>query len=312
MLWPWQKQQIDRSRCLGIELHNGQAFAVLRDNSGVIDSYRPAAEEQGLDGLAAWLQQQGLSSLAVTISLDHQDYELHLVEAPLVPEEELSDALRFRMKDLVSKPIETQVIQAFRLPADAYRGRMDMAFAAAVDKARIQQLVDWCLQQHLVLRDITIPELGILNLVAEMEPETSVGVLRLDKTEGVLYLFHNGGMYLTRAIAVGTNDLGLDQAVEGELSLETDSRMEKLALELQRSMDYFESQLGMGSVGQIWTLIPDAIELDDVLPELEQAVNTPIRTLSLESGFNRMAEGSALTASLATALGGSLSYELAG
>lgn len=312
MRWPWQKQTIDRTRCLGIELHNGQSYAVLRDSSGVIDRYQPAEDEQGMDGLSSWIDGLQLQQVATTISLDHREYELHLVEAPNVPDEELNDALRFRLKDLVSQPIDSKTIQAFRLPPDAYRGRMDMAFAAVIDRQIIQRLVDWTRERHLLLADITIPELSVLHLVSEMEPETSIGVLRIDKTEGVLYLFQNGGLYLTRALAVGTNDLGLDQSMEGELTLETDSRLEKLTLELQRSMDYYESQLGMGSVGQIWALMPDQAEIDNLLPELEQAVNTPVRTLSLESAFNRIQPPSPLTASLATALGGSLSYELAG
>lgn len=311
MRWPWQKQKVDRTRCLGIELHNGQSFAVLRDNSGVIARYVPEHGEQGLDGLTAWVSELELEQIATTISLDHREYELHLVEAPNVPDEELNDALRFRLKDLVSQPIESKTIQAFRLPGDAYRGRMDMAFAAVIDRQIIQKLVDWSREHHLLLADITIPELSVLHLVSEMEPETSVGVLRIDQTEGVLYLFQDGGLYLTRALAVGTNDLGLEQSNEGELTLETDSRLEKLTLELQRSMDYYESQLGMGSVGQIWALMPDQAEIDDLLPELEQAVNTPVRTLSLESAFNRLQPAEPLTASLATALGGSLSYELA-
>lgn len=312
MRWPWLKQKSDRSRCIGVELHNGQAFAVLRDATGVIQSFQPDAGEQGIEALNRWLDQHQLHNLAVTISLDQRDYELHLVEAPNVPDEELSDALRFRLKDMVTQPIESKAIQAFRLPQDAYRGRMDMAFAAVIDRSCIEQLVEWAQQQQLYLSEITIPELSILQLVAAMEPETSVGVLRLDNKEGVFYLFQQGGLYMTRAIGVGTDDLGLSDAHEGELTLETDSRLENLALEVQRSMDYFESQLGMGSVGQIWAMVPDDIEMDTVLPELEQAVNTPIRTLALDSVFNRMPAPSSLTASLATALGGSLSYELVG
>ena len=312
MRWPWLKQKSDQSRCIGVELHNGQAFAVLRDTTGVIQSFQPEAGEQGIEALNRWLDQHQLHNLAVTISLDQRDYELHLVEAPNVPDEELSDALCFRLKDMVTQPIESKALQAFRLPQDAYRGRMDMAFAAVIDRSCIEQLVEWAQQQQLYLSEITIPELSILQLVAAMEPETSVGVLRLDNKEGVFYLFQQGGLYMTRAIGVGTDDLGLSDAQAGELTLETDSRLENLALEVQRSMDYFESQLGMGSVGQIWAMVPDDIEMDTVLPELEQAVNTPIRTLALDSAFNRMPAPSSLTASLATALGGSLSYELVG
>ncbi|MFC3678686.1 hypothetical protein [Bacterioplanoides pacificum] len=317
MRWPWQKHTTTQQRCLGIELHNGQAFAVLRDVHGVTERFLPQAEHQGLEPLALWLkqlrrQQPGLQQLPVTISLDHNDYELHLLEAPRVPDDELSDALRFRVKDMVSQPIETLVVQAFRLPQDAYRGRLDMAFAAVIERVRIRQLVDWCEQQQLLLQHITIPELSILQLVAELEPETSVGVLRLDQSAGDFYLFLDGGLYMTRSIGVGSDDLGLQPPTDGEFELESHSRLETLALEIQRSMDYFESQLGMGSVGQIWVMVPDGAELDVLLPDLEQAVNTPIRTLALDSLFNRMAAPATLTASLATALGGSLCYELAG
>lgn len=316
---PWSKRQSDSGRCLGIELHNGQAFAVLRDTSGVTHCFRSEAGEAALTGLASWIEQHDFQHLPVFVSLDHQDYELHLLDAPAVPDNELSDALRFRVKDMVSQPIEQKVVQGFRLPADAYRGRMDMAFAAVIDRQRIQQLVGWAEELSLELKEVTIPELSILQLVAAMEPETSVGVLRLDHNEGDFYLFQNGGLYMTRHLGVGTDDLGLKTPADGELSsvdgglsLETDSRLENLALEVQRSMDYFESQLGMGSVGQIWAMVPDAVEIDSVLPELETAVNTPIRTFSLDSAFNRMSPPDSLTASLATALGGSLSYELAG
>lgn len=317
MRWPWQKHITTQQRCLGIELHNGQAFAVLRDVHGVTERFLPQAEQQGLEPLTQWLQQlrqqqPGLQQLPVTISLDHNDYELHLLEAPRVPDDELSDALRFRVKDMVSQPIETLVVQAFRLPQDAYRGRLDMAFAAVIERVRIRQLVDWCEQQQLLLQHITIPELSILQLVAELEPETSVGVLRLDQSAGDFYLFLDGGLYMTRSIGVGSDDLGLQPPTDGEFELESHSRLETLALEIQRSMDYFESQLGMGSVGQIWVMVPDGAELDALLPDLEQAVNTPIRTLALDSLFNRMTAPATLTASLATALGGSLCYELAG
>ncbi len=309
---PWFKHKSDNSRCLGIELHNGQAFAILRDPTGVIECCSTQAGSDALAEISQWIEQHQLQHLPLVVSLDHQDYELHLLDAPNVPDHELSDALRFRVKDMITQPIEQKVVQGFRLPADAYRGRMDMAFAAVIDRQRIQQLVDWAQELHLELQEITIPELSILQLVAALEPEASVGVLRLDNKEGVFYLYQDGGLYMTRHIDVGVDDLGLDDVSEGELALETDSRLENLALEIQRSMDYFESQLGMGSVGQIWAMVPDAVEIDAIIPELEAAVNTSIRTLSLDSTFNRMSPPDSLTASLATALGGSLSYELAG
>ena len=88
------------------------------------------------------------------------------------------------------------------------------------------------------------------------------------------------------------------------------SRMDVLALELQRSMDYFESQLGLGAVDQLWVMRPDFSDITETLLDLEEYLNTPVGVLSLESHFNRQEDNRPLTASLAMALGGALSYEL--
>ena len=89
-----------------------------------------------------------------------------------------------------------------------------------------------------------------------------------------------------------------------------ESAVQSLALEMQRSMDYFESQLGLGAVSQLWMLKSDLVDVTDALGELEERVNTPVRLMSLESSFNRQEDDRPLTASLTVALGGALSYEL--
>lgn len=308
MRWPWQKKSLQDSRCLGIELHQGRGFAVLREADVVRECYRPADTEQGLDGLAAWVGRQQLQGVPVVLSLDALDYELHLVEAPAVNDDELGDALRFRMRDLLPQGSEQKIIQGFRMPADAYRRRLEMAFAVVVDHRRIKELVRWCKHQQLQLHSIIIPELSLLHLVAEMEPETAVGVLRLDADDGMIYLYRDGGLYLSRRLNTGTRALGLASAGEGELSLETDSRVDALALDIQRSLDYFDSQLGMGIVGQLWVLVPDNADVSELLPELERSVNIPVRSLLLESAFSNSGQET-LTASLAIALGNALSFE---
>lgn len=308
MRWPWQKQSLQDSRCLGIELHQGKGFAVLREAGIVRNCYRPQSGEDGLDGLAAWIRQHALTDVTTVLSLDTLDYELHLLEAPAVSDEELGDALRFRMRDLLPQGAEQKVIQGFRLPADAYRRRLDMAFAAVIDHRRIKELVRWCKQQQLALHSITIPELSLLHLVAQVEPETAVGVLRLDADDGMIYLYRDGGLYLSRRLNIGTHALGVASVSEGELSLETDSRIDALALDIQRSLDYFDSQLGMGIVGQLWVLVPDDTDVSELLPALERSVNIPVRSLLLES-FCGSRSQETLTASLAVALGNALSFE---
>lgn len=307
-LWPWPGKRSATTGCLGIELHQGQAHCVRFDGEAVTHCYRPEAGEVGLDGLAAWLRQHSWQGCDTYVSLDHQDYELHLLESAQVPDEELSDAMRFRIKDMLATPIEDMVIQATRLPADAYRGRLDMAFVSAVRRDYVRNLVDWCQRHELELQAISIPEFTLLQLVAGQLPEQSVALLRLDAHDGALYVYYDGALYLVRPLAIGYADLQQVTA-PGEFALETDSQLDRLSLELQRSMDFYESQIGMGSIGQVWVLKPDQGVLEETLPLLEAALNIPVRQLSLDSQYNQLADNSALSASLLTALGGCLQYD---
>ncbi|WP_430461572.1 hypothetical protein ACQUQU_01995 [Thalassolituus sp. LLYu03] len=300
-----QQQAADHRGCLGIELHRGRAFAVLSGDDGIRQTYTPGADEQGLGGLEQWLREQQLAGVPVVISLDTLDYQLHLVEAPPVPDDELADAIRFRLRDLIPASRDDLLVQAMRLPADAYRGRMDMAYAAVVERPVIGELVRWCRHQHLQLDSITIPELSLLQLVAEYEPESAIGVLRLDDHEGVIYLYRDGALYLTRKLNIGVKALLSVPDAQG-FSLDTGSQTDALALEIQRSLDYFDSQLGMGMVSEIWMLTPDGDDLSEQLPVLEASINTPVRPLSPEQ-FNRAGD-EPLTASLTMALGNALVY----
>jgi thiamine monophosphate synthase len=46
-----------------------------------------------------------------------------------------------------------------------------MVFVAIAQRASLRHLVDWCFKQSQRLRQITIPELALLQVVAELAPE---------------------------------------------------------------------------------------------------------------------------------------------
>lgn len=275
MRWPWQRKTTSAELVLGIELHQQQTFAVVRNAHGVIACYRPAVDEQGTVGLEAWLREHQWQHLDTTLSLDPQDYETHLIEAPNVADDELNDAVRFRMKDVLSQPIEQCVLQSFRLADDAYRGRSSMAMVVATRRDWVQQWVHWCEQQSLNLQAITIAELSLLHIVGQLEPETSVGVLRLNGTDSVLYVYQNGSLYLTRKLEVGADAL-TPMANDGAFELVNDPQFDRLTLELQRSLDYFESQLGVGAIVlRAPTAVPGLPDVGQV--EVEYAVPVWLR-----------------------------------
>ncbi|MEQ3693470.1 MAG: hypothetical protein ABNH16_00945 [Thalassolituus sp.] len=308
----WLHTKKTAQGCLGIELNHGRAWAVHRTDRGVISSYLPSEDDDGLASLGEWIKDHKLTGIPVVVCLDSTRYELQLVESPPVPAEELSDAMGFRLAELVSDDVSDKVLQAFPLPSDAYRGRMTMAFAAITERSYLKEIVTFCREYELKLDQIIINEMSALNLLASVDPDDSVAVLRLEADAGVIYLYRNGALYFTRQISLGTDDLGLSSlnVSEGGMMMQPNSRIDVLALELQRSMDYFESQLGLGAIGQLWVMKPDNIDVTDALGEIEDRINTPVRLMSLESAFNRQEDEIPLTASLAMALGGALGYDL--
>jgi MSHA biogenesis protein MshI len=308
----WLHTKKTAQGCLGIELNHGRAWAVHRTDRGVISSYLPSEDDDGLASLGEWIKDHKLNGIPVVVCLDSTRYELQLVESPPVPAEELSDAMGFRLAELVSGDVSDKVLQAFPLPGDAYRGRMTMAFAAITERSYLKEIVTFCREYELKLDQIIINEMSALNLLASVDPDDSVAVLRLEADAGVIYLYRNGALYFTRQISLGTDDLGLSSlnVSEGGMMMQPNSRIDVLALELQRSMDYFESQLGLGAIGQVWVMKPDNIDVTDALGEIEDRINTPVRLMSLESAFNRQEDEIPLTASLAMALGGALGYDL--
>src|SRR5690606_37579960 len=142
----------------GISFYRQQPAAVLWRNGTVENSYQAMTSEtrwHGLEtSLATWP-----AGLPAVICLHPHQYDLYRLEVQAVGDVELADALRFRLRDVLPPNAEQHsVIPAFRLPAGAYRGGMDMADAAAANRPDTRQRVDWCQplpvrQQQLLIRE---------------------------------------------------------------------------------------------------------------------------------------------------------------
>ena len=83
--------------------------------------------EGSADAQAALLEktvsERALQGLPANVLLHPSEYQMFLLEAPEVPPQELRDAMRWRIKDMISQSLDDVVIDCFALPEDAYRGR---------------------------------------------------------------------------------------------------------------------------------------------------------------------------------------------
>lgn len=221
-----------------------------------------------------WLATRGLLGLPCHYVLHPAEYELLLLDAPEVEDAELNDAVQWRVKDLISRPMQDVVVQVFQLPVDAYRGRMKMIYVAVVERAVIKNRLRFIRETGLRPHVIDITELALLN-IARFLPEMShqgVGLLRLRSSGGLMLLAHRGDMYFTRTMETGLRGFG---SPEGGLQLSTDAVVDNLSLEIQRSLDYYETQLGKGMVNRMYVL-PLKRPIPSLLDDLNRLLPLPI------------------------------------
>jgi MSHA biogenesis protein MshI len=173
-----------------------------------------------------------------TTVLADGEYQLLLVEAPDVPAAELKSAMRWKVKDLVDYRVEDATIDMLDIPppnpAAAPSQRQVFAVAARNDllQGRIRQLE----AARVPLAVIDIRETAQRNLAALYEtPERGLAFIHLGTDSGLLTINFRGELYLARRLEVG-----IDQLAAG--APDERGALERLALEIQRTLDHFDRQ----------------------------------------------------------------------
>lgn len=216
----------------------------------------------------------GLQDIPCNLVINSGNYQLLLGEAPKVPPEELAEALRFRVKDLIQFPITEAVLDAFLLPEDSARGTSRMAYAVVTQRTQIMQLVAQAKAAQLNLQTIDIPELALRNLAQTCcDTKRGVALVRLGQGGGSLQIVRDGNLYLSRQFSLAYNAGLLD-----------DLPAEALVLELQRSLDYFERQMRQTPPGNIY-LCGENITADKLTPDIRNGLAVAIDLLNLEAGM---------------------------
>ncbi len=231
------------------------------------------------DLLRARLTKLGLLGVPCNLVMSPGSYQLILGEAPKVPAEELAEALRWRIKDLVQFPIAEAVVDAFFLPEDSARGTSRMSYAVAAQRKNIEAAVAAISATGLKLNKIDIPELVLRNLAEDCcDTKRGVAIVKLQQGGGSLQIIRDGNLYLSRQFSLSYN-AGLLDDLPGEA----------LVLELQRSLDYFERQMRQVPPSHIY-LCGENVTADKLTPSIRNALAVTINLLDLTSGL-QIADG---------------------
>lgn len=192
-----------------------------------------------------------LRRIPVSAVINPSDYQIAQVQAPDVPLPERRAAARYSMRDAFDFPIDTSTLDIFDLPERTGRGDKKLCFAIATRGDAVQKLSE-TFERHFRKFDvIDIPELCQRNLAALL-PQDAKGVafLMLRDDFAQLVLTRRGQLYVTRRF---------EYRERGELNgdLEDDNHElplnpQHLSLELQRSLDYYESHFDETAIGELY------------------------------------------------------------
>lgn len=199
--------------------------------------------------------------------LDPSGYRLLLVETPDVPPDELRAAVRWRIKDLIDFHIDDAVVDVFEMPAQARGGRNRTLYAVTAKTETVKQQIDLVESAGLTLDVVDIPELSLRNVAALLETaDRGAALLYLAERRSTLLLVRQGVLYLARHVETGTASLAEAGELRGDL-------VAGLALEVRRSLDYFESHYEQTGITQVHTSGLDADDREHLARDLALAVN---------------------------------------
>ena len=229
--------------------------------------------------LAQWSElpstlSQQLANLNVTercqlnLVLAPELYHLLLVERPEVADEEVTQAVRWTLGEQVDYPIEQATIDTFSLPASAGRDKA-MVFVVVIRTDLLRQILDLFGEVRMVPTTIDVAELALRNLAWQCYPgaDQSVGVLRLTSNSGLINISRGDELYLSRRIS-GMPGL-FSEAVWAEFK-------ERLLLQVQRSIDYYESAMGQPHCNMLMVTCTDGWT-ERVCAYLGEMLPMPIR-----------------------------------
>jgi len=236
----------------------------------------PSLSPDALDKLARDLRAAGFQCLTL---LGAGEYQLLTVEAPNVTPDELKTAVRWRLKDMLDFHIDDATIDVFDMPVEKGTApRAHSMFAVAARNSLIQSRQALFDEAKVELSVIDIPEMAQRNISALLEtPGRGLAMLSFGPQGGLLTVSYHGELYLARQI-----DVTLEQLNDADAA-RRHGYFDRIALELQRSLDHFDRQFHFISVSRMVLAPTGSSGLQDFLA---QNIYVPVEAMSLSEVFD--------------------------
>ena len=212
--------------------------------------YRQCKVAERKATLNEMVSELGAEGLSCHVVLPSGEFKTYPIEKPKVEDAELVDAVRWKVKDLLDFDLADAVTDVYESPADSLRGRPAQVNVVVSKSALIQEVVDVINQSALELESIDIVDLAIRNIANQISENNDrpIAVLYLRSGAGMMVLTKGDEVYLSRHFDFSSQALNEPS--------QQNTIIQQLALEVQRSFDYFESQMGQVPPQTIYLIGP--------------------------------------------------------
>jgi MSHA biogenesis protein MshI len=233
-------------------------------------AWRVGEEAATLKHLA---HERGLRRARLSTWLKPGDYRLSLASAPEVPREEMHAAMRWRVQELIDFPAAEAVYDVFTPPPQEHATHARDVFVVAARNQVVNARVKSLREADMTPTIVDIPEMALRNL-ATLSPhaQRGVAILSLRADSGLIALVRGDALCLSRTLETGAR-----QAADG---FGAANAFDRIVLELQRSLDFYEAHFRFGPPAAVLVL-PGAAAIPGLLAHLRANLGLPIEELAL-------------------------------
>lgn len=215
-------------------------------------------------------------------------YNLMQTELPAVPAEELQDAVRWQIRDLLDFPADEAVIETIAFD-DTANGQ-PLSFAVAAQRSKVRNLVEVVRDgAGLDLQAIDIPELSVRALLKEIHgSEQGLALLILWKNAGLVVITRDDELCMARKVGIGLEALlnAADPQPEAgvDISMAQQELLDEAILDIQRSLDFYESNVARRPARRV-LIAPLGIPFAGLVEYLDTYLNPEVGFLDLNRMF---------------------------
>lgn len=202
--------------------------------------------------------------------LTPEDYELFLIDSLPVESTEIKEALQWRVRSLISYPVEEAVIDYFKLP-EKRGASAQMLGVVVARKSYIDTVSRTFKEAGIELAAIDVPELAMRNLTALYEDdEKSTAFIYFYPGTVILNITRQKTLFFTRRIKLKS----LDEPAPEDYK--------QLGLEITRYFDYYQTQWRHPPPNRVF-VSSDGFDSEIIASKLSESLLTTVEAFTLNA-----------------------------